>query len=78
MNTQRIVSTRKYLGLSECLLVLLLASSPLWAAAGKIPDGFTKQVAELNGVKLHYLIGGKGSPVVLLHGYTEPLWSVCG
>src|SRR5437879_5787655 len=27
--------------------------------------------AEVNGVKLHYLIVGKGDPVVLLHGYAE-------
>ena len=27
--------------------------------------------AEVAGVKLHYLIAGKGDPVVLLHGYAE-------
>jgi pimeloyl-ACP methyl ester carboxylesterase len=27
--------------------------------------------AEVNGVNLHYLIAGKGDPVVLLHGYAE-------
>jgi pimeloyl-ACP methyl ester carboxylesterase len=27
--------------------------------------------AELNGVKLHYLIAGKGDPIVLLHGFAE-------
>src|SRR6267142_336004 len=27
--------------------------------------------ADVNGVKLHYLIAGKGDPVVLLHGYAE-------
>jgi pimeloyl-ACP methyl ester carboxylesterase len=27
--------------------------------------------AEVNGVKLHYLMAGKGGPVVLLHGYAE-------
>jgi len=27
--------------------------------------------ANLNGVKLHYLVAGKGDPVVLLHGYAE-------
>jgi pimeloyl-ACP methyl ester carboxylesterase len=33
--------------------------------------GFTDQTAQVNGVKLHYRIGGKGSPLVLLHGYTQ-------
>jgi pimeloyl-ACP methyl ester carboxylesterase len=27
--------------------------------------------AEVNGVNLHYLIAGKGDPLVLLHGYAE-------
>jgi pimeloyl-ACP methyl ester carboxylesterase len=27
--------------------------------------------ANVNGVRLHYLIAGKGNPVVLLHGYAE-------
>src|ERR1044071_3255042 len=53
------------------LVVLLLACSTLSASAGEVPDGFTEHFAEVNGVKLHYLIGGKGSPVVLLHGYAE-------
>jgi len=39
--------------------------------AGKVPAGFTRLFAKVNGVRLHYLIGGKGSPVVLLHGYAE-------
>jgi pimeloyl-ACP methyl ester carboxylesterase len=39
--------------------------------AGTLPAGFTERFAKVNGVRLHYLIGGKGSPVVLLHGYTQ-------
>jgi len=32
--------------------------------------------AEVNGIKLHYLIAGKGDPVLLLHGYaqTSHMW----
>jgi pimeloyl-ACP methyl ester carboxylesterase len=29
------------------------------------------RTAEINGVKLHYLTAGHGSPLVLLHGYAE-------
>jgi pimeloyl-ACP methyl ester carboxylesterase len=50
---------------------LLLATFPLRAAAGTLPAGFADRFAEVNGVRLHYLIGGTGSPVVLLHGYAE-------
>jgi len=41
------------------------------AAAQHLPPGFTEAFADVNGVKLHYMIGGTGSPVVLLHGYAE-------
>ncbi len=34
-------------------------------------QGCTERFAEVNGIRLRYLIGGKGSPVVLLHGYTQ-------
>ena len=27
--------------------------------------------AEVNGVKLHYMIAGRGTPLILLHGYAE-------
>src|SRR6185437_3566583 len=27
--------------------------------------------ASVNGVRLHYLIAGKGDPVILLHGYAQ-------
>ncbi|MGH9840731.1 MAG: alpha/beta fold hydrolase [Blastocatellia bacterium] len=39
--------------------------------------GFEERFAEVNGVRLHYQIGGQGSPVVLLHGYAETshMWS---
>jgi pimeloyl-ACP methyl ester carboxylesterase len=29
------------------------------------------EFAEVNGVRLHYMIAGQGDPVVLLHGYAE-------
>lgn len=42
----------------------------------KVPAGFAERFADVNGVQLHYLIGGNGSPVVLLHGYaqTSHMW----
>jgi len=57
--------------------MLLLACSSLAATAGKIPAGFTEHYAEVNGVRIHYSIGGKGSPVALLHGYaqTSHMWN---
>lgn len=55
------------------VLTLSPSSTP---AAPSMPPGFSERVAEVNGVRLHYMIGGKGSPVVLLHGYaqTSHMW----
>jgi pimeloyl-ACP methyl ester carboxylesterase len=52
-------------------IMLLLIITPFVAAAGTVPAGFAERFAEVNGVRLHYLIGGTGSPVVLLHGYAQ-------
>jgi pimeloyl-ACP methyl ester carboxylesterase len=53
-----------------------LACFSLSAAAAQVPDSFAETFAEVNGVRLHYRISGKGSPVVLLHGYaqTSHMW----
>jgi pimeloyl-ACP methyl ester carboxylesterase len=58
-----VMSITKLLGI--CLLTLGLAASQAQAEAPK------SQFAEANGVRLHYLVAGKGDPVILLHGYTE-------
>lgn len=46
--------------------------NPVTASAQAPQSKFT----EVGGVKLHYLIAGKGDPVVLLHGYaqTSHMW----
>jgi pimeloyl-ACP methyl ester carboxylesterase/quercetin dioxygenase-like cupin family protein len=35
------------------------------------PPDFSERFADVNGTRLRYLIGGSGSPVVLLHGYAQ-------
>jgi pimeloyl-ACP methyl ester carboxylesterase len=39
--------------------------------------GFTDKFAQVNGTRIHYRVGGQGSPVVLLHGYaqTSHMWN---
>ena len=77
MITQPTPSRRKlFAGAAGLLAILLLAPSAFSVAAGKVPAGFSERFAEVNGVRLHYFIGGKGSPVVLLHGYaqTSHMW----
>ena len=58
-------------GAASAAAMLLLASSRLFGARGTIPDDFAERFAQVNGVRLRYLIGGKGTAVVLLHGYAE-------
>jgi pimeloyl-ACP methyl ester carboxylesterase len=50
------------------LATMLAANLPAQAAA---PAGYADKTARVNGTQIHYQVGGKGSPVVLLHGYTE-------
>lgn len=35
------------------------------------PANFKHQTAVVNGVKIHYVIGGKGEPLVLIHGFGQ-------
>jgi pimeloyl-ACP methyl ester carboxylesterase len=34
-------------------------------------EGFASHVAEVNGTTLHYVAGGQGDPLILLHGWPE-------
>ena len=45
------------------------------AALVKTLPGFSNNSATVNGVKLHYVIGGEGPPLVLLPGWPETWWS---
>ncbi len=73
-------------GLSRVWVVLILLTSILGVAGADVAcaeagtagaalvkplPGFSEHDMAVNGVRLHYLIGGKGSPVVLLHGFAE-------
>src|SRR5438034_5320974 len=77
MNTQTATYRRNRIGMASLVIMFLLACSSQPARAAKVPTGFTEPDAEVNGVRIHYSIGGKGSPVVLLHGYaqTSHMWN---
>ena len=53
-------------------VVLLLAALAI-ATVAKADSGpvITDGYADVNGLKLHYLVAGKGAPVILLHGYAQ-------
>src|SRR6476469_2465139 len=64
--TLRAIASVMWMALS----VALIPSSASFAQAPQ------SKFAEVNGVGLHYLMAGKGDPVVLLHGYaqTSHMW----
>lgn len=48
------------------------ASSP---GAAPVPGGFREGTAEVNGVSIHYVMGGSGEPLVLVHGWPQTWYS---
>jgi hypothetical protein len=54
------------------LFILFIASFSARAQTeAKLPAGFTSKDANVDGLKLHYAMGGHGPAVVLLHGFAE-------
>src|SRR5258706_10609126 len=49
------------------ILILSLTAN----IAAQKRTGIEDRFAVVNGVRLHYLVAGKGEPVLLLHGYAE-------
>lgn len=45
------------------------------AALVKSLPGFKNAYAQVNGVRLHYVTGGEGDPVILLPGWPETWWA---
>ncbi|MEU6866129.1 alpha/beta hydrolase [Streptomyces sp. NPDC046876] len=44
------------------------------ALAASLDGGFTSRHAQLDGVRLHYVEGGSGEPLVLLGGWPQTWW----
>ena len=51
--------------------ILLSASLSGKAPAAPATNAIESRTAEADGVKLHYLVSGRGPSVILLHGYAE-------
>jgi pimeloyl-ACP methyl ester carboxylesterase len=58
-------------GLAEFGPVFLAALSSSRAHGRSAAETISSRTAEIGGVKLHYLIAGHGTPLILLHGYAE-------
>jgi pimeloyl-ACP methyl ester carboxylesterase len=54
------------------LFLFLIASFPLRAQnEAQLPAGFSSKDTHVEGLKLHYAMGGHGPAVILLHGFAE-------
>ncbi len=58
-------SWRGACGLVRSLMMFALMSSPALAQSPQ------SKFADIDGARIHYLVAGKGDPVLLLHGYTQ-------
>jgi pimeloyl-ACP methyl ester carboxylesterase len=78
----------KLKSISRSVLVLLFMLAPIAApdvaakqkmreapvAANAVPAGFVSATAQVNGTVIHYVAGGQGPAVILIHGFPEN-WS---
>jgi pimeloyl-ACP methyl ester carboxylesterase len=51
--------------------IWMALSVALIPSSGSFAESPQSKFADVNGVKLHYLLAGRGDPVVLLHGFAE-------
>lgn len=58
------------------LASLFAVMATISQAGAEQPIKIESRFTEVNGVRLHYLVAGKGEPVLLLHGYaqTSHMW----
>ena len=59
--------------MNRILSCIFFVSSLLIAfpAAAQAPVKIESRFASANGLKMHYLVAGKGTPVILMHGYAQ-------
>ena len=59
---------------STALLLFAIVSTQAISQTSKPaspPANFKHQTANVNGVNIHYVIGGEGEPIVLIHGFGQ-------
>jgi len=59
------------MGLAVFGLLLLSTTFSSTAYAQATRETIASRTAQINGVKLHYMTAGHGTPLILLHGYAE-------
>jgi len=57
--------------LGALIFTAFIANATAAEAPANPPSNFKHQYASVNGVKLHYVIGGEGEPLLLVHGFGQ-------
>ncbi|MEO6894319.1 MAG: alpha/beta hydrolase, partial [Ginsengibacter sp.] len=65
---------KKIITIAIGFLVMILSFQIIAAQSVKpapTPGGFQNKYETVNGIKIHYVIGGKGEPLLLIHGFGQ-------
>ena len=65
---------KKIITIAIGFLVMILSFQIIAAQSVKpapTPAGFQNKYETVNGIKIHYVIGGKGEPLLLIHGFGQ-------
>jgi pimeloyl-ACP methyl ester carboxylesterase len=65
------MTRRVFAALAICAALIASAALTALPAQARPKPGIQSRSAEVNGIRIHYLIAGKGEPIVLLHGYAQ-------
>src|SRR6201996_4210248 len=52
-------------------LMMIVAMHSFSQSPASPPQGFKHAYATVNGIKIHYVVGGSGEPLLLLHGFGQ-------
>jgi len=61
----------KYLALTAVFTICSALAFAVPVKPASPPPNFKHQYAVVNGVNIHYVIGGKGEPLLLIHGFGQ-------
>jgi pimeloyl-ACP methyl ester carboxylesterase len=62
---------RKTFTTIAAIVLMALSVSAQNVAPAMPPPNFKSHIAKVNGVHIHYVIGGKGEPLLLVHGFGQ-------
>jgi pimeloyl-ACP methyl ester carboxylesterase len=62
---------RMLLAIMLCIGVAASAAAMVTHAHAQGKAGVQGRFANVNGIRIHYLVAGKGEPIILLHGYAQ-------